>query len=224
MIVSQKPKQSIIFDLDGTLVDSEKVWRKAMLQFFDELGIPEEETESVNRQLVGLTEQDAMQKISDTFTIPIAPEKLSERRLEIVGDLHATEAYLFDGVYDLLEALEYAGFKTAVATSSERSLAEYLIAKHNIRSFFDAILAAQDVANGKPHPEIFLAAAERICADPESCIVIEDSPHGLEAAKSAGMKAIAVKHNGIFSDEELLAKNPMRLVNHIGEISIEDFM
>ncbi len=218
----QKPKVSVIFDLDGTLVDSEKTWRKAMGIFMEDLGLGDK-TDEVNAQLVGLTEKDAMQKLTHLYDIPVHPEKLSEKRLDIVHNLHATDTELFEGVHELLSSLEESNYKTALATATDRALCDYLISKHNLRRLFDVILSAHDVERGKPHPEVFLKAAEAMCVDPSECIVVEDSPRGLEAARGAGMKTIAVKHDGIFSDEELLSKNPNRLVNHIKDLSIEDF-
>lgn len=218
----QKPKVSVIFDLDGTLVDSEKTWQKGMHIFMNDLGLGDK-TDEINAQLVGLTEADAMKKITDSYDISIHPEKLSEQRLEIVRNLHATDTELFEGAHELLSGLEESNYKTALATATDRALCDYLVSKHNLRNLFDVILSAHDVKRGKPHPEVFLKAAEAMCVDPGECVVVEDSPRGLEAARAAGMKTIAVKHGGIFSDEELLSKNPNRLINHIGELSIEDF-
>lgn len=223
MIEVPRQEISIIFDLDGTLVGSEKTWMKASRQFFDELGHGDQ-ADKINPKLVGLTERDAMNLIIDELELHIQPDKLSERRLDIVRNLHATESLLFDGVFDLLSELEAAGFKTAIGTSSDRSTAEYLVSLHNLRPLFDAVVTANDVKMGKPHPETFLTAAKHLCTDAENCIVIEDSPRGLEAARAAGMKAIAVKHDGIFSDEELLSKNPIRIIDEIGQLSVEDFL
>lgn len=223
MIEVPRQEVGIIFDLDGTLVGSETTWTKASRQFFDELGHGDQ-ADNINPKLVGLTEADAMNMVIAELGLNIKPEKLSERRLEIVRNLHATESLLFDGVFELLSELEAAGFKTAIGTSSDRSTTEYLVSLHNLRPLFDAVVTASDVEMGKPHPETFLTAADRLCATAENCIVIEDSPRGLEAARAAGMKAIAVKHNGIFSDEELLSKNPIRIIDEIGQLSVEDFL
>lgn len=222
-MIGKTQKYSIIFDLDGTLVDSEKTWHTAMDVFLHELGFAGKGSE-INYQLVGLTEQDSMKKIIDHFKLSQKPEDLIELRLDIVRNLHMRQTEIFTGSKELLIETEREGFKTALATASERSLADLLLAKHGIRSYFDVVLTAQDVKKGKPNPEVFLRAAEVMCVNPEQCIVIEDSPRGLEAARAAGMKSIAVKHDGIFSDEELLSKNPIRLVNGIHELTVDDFL
>lgn len=181
--------QAVIFDLDGVLIDSKKLHYLAWKKFWAKRGITH-------------TWKDFMKffGMDNKNIFPLIYKNLSARKIDALGEekeryyrqiakgvLHPT-----NGTVALLESLKKSRYGIAIATSTPKSNISFVLKQTGLKKYFSAVICASDVKRGKPHPEIFLKAAKALGAKPQDCIVIEDSVHGIEAAKAAGMKCIAL--------------------------------
>lgn len=182
---------AVVFDMDGVLTDSEPLINAAAVQMFGELGLgvrPEDFHPFVgtgeNRYLGGVAE-----KYGFDLEIPEAKRRTYEIYLELVpGQLEA-----FPGAVELVRACRRAGLKVAVASSADRIKIDANLEKIGLPpGEWDAIVTGDDVEHKKPAPDIFLAAARELGLGVGACVVVEDAVNGIEAAKAAGMRCVAV--------------------------------
>jgi beta-phosphoglucomutase family hydrolase len=182
---------AFIFDMDGTLVDNALFHTRAWRQFLAELGI-EISLEQFHRQTSGRTnEQILHQFLGDDLPGTILAE-YAERKESLYRALYSPHLCLVHGLHRFLAQAWHMGIPMAVATAADQRNIEFVMTGLDIKPYFRAIIGAEEVTQGKPHPEMFLTAAKRLDTPPEQCLVFEDSLHGIEAARRAGMKAIAV--------------------------------
>lgn len=196
---------SVLWDLDGTLVDSGEYhwqsWRDVMAaegiplthqQFLDGFG---QRNDRILRQLLGAdADPDRIERIADL-------KEREYRRLAREGGLTA-----LPGAADWLVRLHADGWRQAIATSAPLANAQVMLAALAIDHLFDAIVPAEEVTAGKPNPEVFLKAAEKLGAPPSRCIVVEDAAAGIEAARRAGMRSIGVSRTATL-DADLFVRS-----------------
>jgi HAD superfamily hydrolase (TIGR01509 family) len=182
--------QAVLWDMDGTLVDSEPVWARVQLDLLTSLGAIWTVEDCVN--LVGSDLGDAVK--AWMARIPegaIEPEELAERMYgEVVRSLKE-EVVFRPGAVELLQALNAEGIPCALVSASHRVMIDAVLA-HLPPDLYDVIVAGDEVTHGKPHPEPYLTAARELGVDPAECIVIEDSPGGTASGTAAGAFVIAV--------------------------------
>jgi HAD superfamily hydrolase (TIGR01509 family) len=182
--------RAVLWDMDGTLVDSEPVWARVQMEFLAELGATWTVEDCVN--LVGSDLGDAVK--AWMARIPagaIEPEELAERMYgEVVGTLKE-EVVFRPGAVELLQALNAEGIPCALVSASYRVMIDAVLS-HLPPDLFDVVVAGDEVRNGKPHPEPYLTAARELNVDPAECVVIEDSPGGTASGTAAGAFVLAV--------------------------------
>ena len=182
--------KAIIFDLDGTIVDNMKVHQKAFLEFINGKGTP-------------LTLKDYVTKYqghSNKENFPaIFGKKLSKKEIvsftnekEEVYRRMYTEVKPLGGFLEILDKAKSMGLKIALATLAPKQNRDYIIDKLNLGGVFDVIVGDEGVSKGKPDPEIYLSTAKELGIDPKDCLVFEDSIPGVQSAKRAGMKVVAL--------------------------------
>jgi beta-phosphoglucomutase len=195
------PPRAALWDMDGTLLDSAEyhwlAWRDSML----DLGYPlayEEFVATFGQRNDTILRSWISKEITDIEIARISDVK--EARYRALVREHGID--LLPGVRGWLERLQVAGWRQAVASSAPRANVETLVEILGIGAFFDALVAAEDVQRGKPDPQVFLTAAERLNVSPARCVVLEDAPAGIEAAHRAGMQAIGIRssHPGLQAD------------------------
>jgi HAD superfamily hydrolase (TIGR01509 family) len=182
--------KAVVFDMDGLLVDSETVYRDAMTAAATARGL--EMTPALFLRLVGLPWAANVPKLLEAFGADFDHEAF---RIDATGrfyDLAEAELRLKAGVVEILDYLDAAGLPRAIATSSRHNDVEHHLGQHGLRDRFHAVVAQGDYARGKPAPDPYLAAAERIGVAPVDCLALEDSHNGVRAAHAAGMMTIMV--------------------------------
>lgn len=205
---------SVIFDMDGVLVDSEPVIREAAI-----LGLREYGVEALSEDFtpfIGTGEDRFIGGVSEKYGVPYhtgMKRRVYEIYLEIVQD----KIRVFEGVHELLQMLHKKGIKTALGSSADRIKVDANLKAAKISpGLFNAIISGENVKNKKPAPDIFLRAAEEMGVEPGKCIVVEDAVNGIKAAKAGRMKAIAVASS--FSAEELAAAQPDYICKDIPDV------
>jgi len=181
--------RAFLWDMDGVITDSAGPHLQSWQEAFAARGTIY--TEAQFKMLFGTRDDLIIRKVlgdlpEDEIRI-IADEK--ERRYR---ELSRDGVRVFPGVMPLLQAMKNGGFRVALGTSAPMANVEAVSAAVGLDRYFDAVVCGEDVREGKPSPDIYLLAAERLGAEPAHCVVFEDSPHGVESAKRAGMKCVAV--------------------------------
>ncbi len=185
-----KKVKAVIFDLDGTLVDSMWMWKQIDIEYLGKYGI--ELPETLQKDIEGMSFSETAVYFKETFRLPQSTDQIKEEWNQMAHDKYATQVPLKPGVRELLDYCKQEGLRLGIATSNSRELAETVIRVLGIDRYFDCIKTACEVEKGKPSPDIYLAVAENLDTEPEECLVFEDVVMGILAGKAAGMKVCAV--------------------------------
>lgn len=185
-----RPPKAVIFDMDGLLVDTESVYREAMIAtaVADGLEFPDE----LFLRLIGLSWPANAQILQAHYGDGFDPEAFKVASMGRFHELVAAEVALKAGVREILDLLDVLSLPRAIATSSGHESVRHHIGGHGLLERFHAILAAGDYARAKPAPDPYLRAAEALGVDPADCLALEDSHNGVRAASAAGMMTIMV--------------------------------
>jgi HAD superfamily hydrolase (TIGR01509 family) len=182
--------KAVLFDLDGVLVDSERISSKASDEVLAEFGIVQ--TPEEKRLVFGRRTYDNYKAAVDARGLSIDPQVIVDRKMEIFKKMIKGQLKPLPGVLDLLGQLKDAGIKVAVVSSSPLERVNASLEEVGLILEFDIIVSGDCCILGKPNPEPFLMAAERLGVKPKDCVVVEDAEAGVLAGKSGGMKVVAV--------------------------------
>jgi HAD superfamily hydrolase (TIGR01509 family) len=210
--------QTVIFDMDGVIVDTEPVHSYAYFQHFAELNI--DVSKEMFTSFMGNSTRNTFQKLKDLFPIDGEVEDLIQRKRTLFNDAfdNKEDLVLLDGVEKLIIDLHQNGIQLIVASSASKVTIDRVFKRFNLHQYFTHIVSGEDFPNSKPHPAIFEFAADLSVASKENCIVIEDSTNGVIAAKAAGIFCIG--YNSIHSKLQDLTKADV-VINHFDELSFE---
>jgi HAD superfamily hydrolase (TIGR01509 family) len=186
------PVRAVIFDLDGTLVDSEPNYYLADQQLLARYGIPF--TEEDKRHYIGGSNLDMMNDFVRRFGIPTTPEALGDEKNAIYLELAARNTPVYPKMKRFLDQLVAWRIPVAVASGSSPQVIRLVLEAVGLADVFASVVSAEEVPKGKPSPDVFLEAARRLGIPPEHCVVVEDSRPGAEAALRAFMRCIAVPY------------------------------
>ena len=192
--------KAVIFDVDGTLLDTERIYMKAWKEAAAEAGyvMPD----SVLQKTRAVNTKDAARIFEEEIGNGFSYQAVRPIRVRIAEEIIKRESpILKPGVLELLAFLEGKGIRLSVASSTNQQGTREHLAESRILDRFEVVVGGDMVTNGKPHPDIFLKAAEALGAAPEECIVVEDSPAGIRAARAAGMKAVLVPDQAAITQE-----------------------
>ena len=186
----RRNRRAVIFDMDGVMVQTAPqhfaAWKRALATVGYEL------TEDEFRATFGMRNQEIIRHLLGEDVGETQVAELARLKEEHYRALVGEGIEPAPGLLPLLRQLKERGFRLAVGTSAPRENVELILDALGIGGHFDAVVAEEDVERGKPYPDAFLLAAERCGVDPERCVVIEDAPSGLAAARAAGMKCIGI--------------------------------
>ena len=205
----EKDFKAVIFDMDGVLVDSEPAYWKAE----EELAREYDKEVSVETllKMMGRPAIESMKIFANDLGLKDSPDILYKKRDEKYIKIIETELKPMDGVIEVLKGLKSNGLKTAVATAACKELLNIQLSKIGILNNFDFLLSGNDIKDGKPHPEIYLKTVSLFGLKPDECVVVEDSPSGIEAGIKAGCFTVAFPNK--YQDMSNLPKADMIITN-----------
>ena len=202
-----KNKKAVLFDLDGTLVDSMWVWRNIDIDFLSAIG--QKLPDDLQKSIEGMSFTETAEYFKERFNINDDVEDIKVKWNKMAYDKYTSEVKLKRGAKEFLARLKADGIRTGIASSNSMTLIEGALKAEGVLDYFDAITTACEAGAGKPAPDIYLLAAKKLDAEPSECLVFEDIPMGIMAGNSAGMTTIAVEdaysHN-MRDEKERLAK------------------
>ena len=211
--------KTVIFDMDGVIVDTEPVHRYAYFQHFSELNI--DVTEEMFSSFTGNSTRNVFQSVKAIFNLVDADvEELILRKRSLFNDAfdHKEDLELLEGVEKLIKDLHQNGMQLILASSASKVTIERVFRRFGLHQYFTHIVSGEDFPKSKPHPAIFEFAASLSIAPKENCIVIEDSTNGVLAAKAAGIYCIG--YNSIHSKLQDLSKADS-IINHFDDLNFD---
>jgi beta-phosphoglucomutase len=210
--------QTVIFDMDGVIVDTEPVHRYAYFQHFAELDIPV--TEAMFTSFTGNSTRNVFQNLKTLFNLEQDVEDLIQRKRTIFNEAFDTKAdlELLEGVENLIKQFHQKGMQLILASSASKVTIERVFNRFKLHQYFTHIVSGEDFPKSKPDPAIFEHAASLSIAFKQNCIVIEDSTNGVKAAKAAGIYCVG--YNSIHSKLQDLSAADV-IINHFNELDYE---
>jgi HAD superfamily hydrolase (TIGR01509 family) len=181
--------EAVVFDLDGVLVDSDHIWHEVREGLARERG--GRWTDHSEADMMGMSSTEWSQYLHDVVGLPEAPQELNDEVVRRMLARYEVELPLIDGAAETVQRLA-SSFRLAVASSSNRELIDGVLAAAGLAEHFEVTVSSEEVARGKPSPDVYLEAANRLGLDPAACAAIEDSANGIRAAHAAGMRVVAI--------------------------------
>jgi HAD superfamily hydrolase (TIGR01509 family) len=212
--------KAIIFDMDGLMIDSERLYRQAQQDIarqFDKIM-----TEEIRLKLMGRKPIESLRLFAKELDIPVDPAKLLEMRNNIMREKLKNDLVPMPGLTHIIDTF-YGKLKLAICTGAQEEFLDLVVNQLGIREKFAVLQNSDDIENGKPHPEMYLKTCKRLGLPPGECIVLEDSLNGVLAGKQAGCYVIAVPteytKDENFETADFIADSLFDAAKHIGSFN-----
>jgi HAD superfamily hydrolase (TIGR01509 family) len=193
---------AVIFDLDGVLIDSEAVWNDVRRELTEEAGGTWRA--EAQRAMMGMSSPEWSRYMHEELGVPLAEDEISERVVERIKERYHRGVPLIDGAREAVKGLA-ACWPLGLASSANRPIIELVLEESGLGGDFEATVSSEEVANGKPAPDVYLEAARRLGVDASVCAAIEDSSNGLRSAAAAQMGVVAIPNRDFPPDADALA-------------------
>jgi mannitol-1-/sugar-/sorbitol-6-/2-deoxyglucose-6-phosphatase len=201
--------EAVIFDMDGLLIDTEPIWRRAEIEIFGQVGLTLTEEQCL--ETMGVRIAEVVDRWYRRYPWEGVSRQEVTRRIEDRVISHVMEeGEPMPGVHEALHTAREAGLSIAIASSSSLALIRAVVTRLEIDSYIEVMASGSDELEGKPHPAVYLTAARLLGVDPGRCVAVEDSPNGVLSAKAAGMICIAVPDPFLAGDPQM-ARADLRL-------------
>ena len=207
--------EAVVFDMDGVLIHSEEVWDEVREAYVRERGGRYDA--EVQRALMGMSSTEWSRYLHEAAGVPDEPQAINEEVVRRMLEAYRTRLPLADGAVDAVRRLA-ARFPLGLASSSNRPLIDAVLDAAGLAQYFAATVSSEEVARGKPAPDVYLEAARRLGVDPTRAAAVEDSHGGIRSAKAAGMPVIAIPNPSYPPDEESLAQADVT-IRSLGELT-----
>ena len=206
---------AVIFDMDGVIVDSEHVWNEARERLAKERG--GRWHPGAQRDMMGMSSLEWSGYMHEVIGLREPPEEISAEVVRRMEAIYRDELPLIDGAVDAVRRVGER-WPLGLASSSNRELIDLVLELTGLDRDFRAIVSSEEVARGKPAPDVYLEAARRLRVEPTACAAIEDSHNGIRSAKAAGMRVIAIPNPRYPPDEQALAEAEI-VLRSVGQLA-----
>ena len=208
--------KAVIFDLDGTLVDSMWMWKSIDVEYLGKKGIAvPADIQAFQEELEGMGFTETAVFFKNRFQIEDSLEEIKKTWILMAEEKYSKEVPLKPGVREFLEELKNRNIPVGISSSNSRDLIVTVLKAHGIEKYFDCITTCCEVPNSKPAPDVYLKTAEGLKAEPKDCLVFEDVPMAIMAGKNAGMQVCAV--------EDAYSKRQEAEKRRLADYYIEDY-
>jgi HAD superfamily hydrolase (TIGR01509 family) len=195
--------EAVVFDMDGVLLASEEVWDDVREAYVRERGGRYDDR--IQRAMMGMSSTEWSRYLHETAGVADDPEAINEEVVRRMLASYRDHLPLIDGATDAVHRLA-ARYPLGLASSSNREIIDTVLDVAGLAGCFKATVSSEEVAHGKPAPDVYLEAARRLAVDPAHCAAVEDSHGGIRSAKAAGMYVIAIPNPTYPPDEQSLAQ------------------
>jgi HAD superfamily hydrolase (TIGR01509 family) len=213
--------EAVLFDMDGVIVDSEPLWSEAEKQLLARRNL--RYSPSLKSAMMGRDAKGAVNYLIEHYRLAESVGELIEERNQLIAEFFKEQLKAIPGALEMVRSVMAAGIMTGLVSSSPKTLVELALEKLNVTMLFDLILSGDQVVRGKPAADIYLTAAKKLAVKPEYCLVIEDAPHGVAAAKGAGMCCLAIS-TSVGLEELALADKVVRGFAEVDLASLQQLM
>lgn len=208
--------EGVIFDLDGTLVDSMWMWQDIDIEFLKQYG--HELPEGLQQEIEGMSFDETAWHFKNLFQLPESIKEIQAVWNDMAWHKYATQVPLKDGVIEFLNHLKENEIPCGIASSNSKELIDLIVETHNISSYFSTIRNSNEVAKGKPAPDIYLLVAKDMGVEPHKCLVFEDVYQGVLGGKNANMKVCNVYDEHSEKDSDALRREADYFIRTYHEI------
>jgi HAD superfamily hydrolase (TIGR01509 family) len=209
--------EAVVFDMDGVLLKSEEVWDAVREEYVRERGGRYDA--EVQRAMMGMSSTEWSRYLHDTAGVPDDPETINAEVVRRMLAAYTEHLPLLPGAVDAVRRVA-AQFPLGLASSSNRELIDAALEQAGLAPYFAATVSSEEVARGKPAPDVYLEAAHRLAADPKRCAAVEDSHGGIRSAKAAGMRVLAIPNSSYPPDDEALGQADV-VIGSLSELTLE---
>jgi HAD superfamily hydrolase (TIGR01509 family) len=191
--------EAVVFDLDGLLIETEEIWDEVREEIVRERGA--RWTETAQRDMMGMSSTEWSRYMHEALGVPDAPERINELVVERMAERYRSSLPLLPGAVEAVQRIA-ARWPLGLASSSNRPLIELVLDVAGLAPHFQAVVSSEEVARGKPAPDVYLEAAARLGVDPSRAAAVEDSEAGIRSATAAGMRVVAIPNRTFPPSEE----------------------
>jgi HAD superfamily hydrolase (TIGR01509 family) len=209
--------RALVFDLDGVLLDSEQVWNEAKEELVREQG--GRWREDAPRKMMGMSSPEWAGYLHDELGVPLEPDAISDEVVRRLERIYRERLPLVDGATDAVERLAER-LPLGLASSSNREIIDLFLELSGLGPHFAVTISSEEVARGKPAPDVYLEVLRRLAADPADSVAVEDSENGIRAANAAGMRVVALPNPHYPPDPAVLAEAD-EVVGSLHELTVE---
>jgi HAD superfamily hydrolase (TIGR01509 family) len=209
--------EAVVFDLDGVLLDSEEIWDRAREELARERG--GRWHDRAQRDMMGMSSTEWSRYMHDVIGLAEPPEEINREVVRRLTELYREELPAIPGAREAVERLA-ARWPLGLASSSNRELIDLVLELLGVEHLFTATVSSEEVARGKPAPDVYLEAARRLGVDPTRAAAVEDSHNGILSANAAGMRVIAIPNAHFPPDEDALAEADV-VLDSLAELTVD---
>jgi beta-phosphoglucomutase len=209
--------RAVIFDMDGTMVNTEDLWKEVNSELAEKYGVIFED--NIRTKMMGRKEEDALKIFRDFYGLPVSVNELLLARKQMLFE-KIDKVAINPGLIELIGLLEKLNIKKAIATSTYKDFAYAVIKAINVGENFPVVITGDTVVKGKPNPDIFIKAANTLGVEPQNCLVLEDAQNGVEAGYNAGMMVLAIPHKHSLNQDFSKANKVLNSLKEIDEAMI----
>jgi HAD superfamily hydrolase (TIGR01509 family) len=209
--------EAVVFDLDGVLLDSEEIWDRAREELARERG--GRWHDRAQRDMMGMSSTEWSRYMHDVIGLSEPPEEINREVVGRLTEFYREELPAIPGAREAVERLA-ARWPLGLASSSNRELIDLVLELLGVANLFTATVSSEEVARGKPAPDVYLEAARRLGVDPSTAAAVEDSHNGILSAKAAGMRVIAIPNAHFPPDEDALAAADV-VLDSLAELTVD---
>ncbi len=220
--MAQTTAAAVIYDMDGVIIDSEKIWGEVFVDFFAEHGHEGEYSDELVAEFMGTSREYWGKRTKEILGLEDkwTTHSVAQANIDTVHARMKERIDILNGFHESIHIIQSLGIRIALASGNAQEMIDFIIEKKRLQGIFEFALSSSGLGEPKPAPDVYLGVAKKMGVDPAQCIGIEDSPNGVQSVLSAGMKCIAVPQGVMTTNATILTADTQ--LEHLGELTAND--